>query len=370
MKKWLYILVVLVVIIGGYFLLNKNINYGTNNSFSIGVSEALSGVAAYYGEENKKGVDTAEEMITKKYPKIKFQVFHEDNMFSSKGGVDSYYKLRNTNNIDAIITHTSPVAVAVQPIAKQDGILQMAASASVSSYSSPNDLSFRTTAGTDSEAGAMVEYIKSKGFKRIGILFMNNEIGVSLDKSLKKLLDQSLVVLDEGFLVEATDFRTQIAKLKKLNADAVYVAGTTAHLSVILKQSKDANIKTQFLGFRTVEDPSLIKNSGDLANGVIYTYGFDIESDNKEVIEFTNAYKNKFNTLPNGLAAEGYEAYRLVAGSFVKCGKDYECIQSFLQAQKNYKSVFGSLSFDENGDVSYPFFLKIVKSGQFVKLEQ
>lgn len=370
MKRNPIILIVIVAVVGLLFWINKTKNPQSNEIIKIGVSEALTGVAAYYGEENKKGVDIAEMVITDKYPKMKFQVIHEDNMFSPKGGVDSYHKLKNTNNIDAIITHNSPVAVAVQPLARQDGILQMAVSASASSYSSPDDLSFRTTAGTDNEAGAMAKYIIEKGFKRVGILYMNNEIGVSLEKSLKKQLDPSLLVLDEGFLIETSDFRTQIAKLKQLKADAVYIAGTTAHLSTLLKQSKENSFSPQFLGFRTVEDPSLISNAGTLASGVIYTYGFDVGSKNEEVIKFTDAYKKQFNTLPNGLAAEGYEAYRLVAESFVKCGKDYECIKSFLSNLKNYKSVFGPLSFDSNGDAIKDIFVKTIKDGQFVKLEQ
>jgi branched-chain amino acid transport system substrate-binding protein len=307
--------------------------------------------------------------MAEKYPEIEFQVFHEDNGFTPKGGVDSYYKLRNTNAIDAIITHTSPVAVAVQPLAEQDGILQMAVSASAGGYSSPDDLSFRTTAGTDNETSAMVEFIQERGLSRVGIVYMNNEIGVSLRQSLTKQLASTTVVLDEGFSVEETDFRTLITKLKQLNADAVYVAGTTAHLSTILKQSGENALQTQFLGFRTVEDPSLIKNSGALANGVIYTYGFDATRDNAEVGEFTKAYQEKFGVAPNGLAAEGYEGYRLVAESFAQCGRDYECIGSYLQNLKDYRSVFGPLSFDENGDVFYEFFLKTVRNGEFVALD-
>jgi len=53
--------------------------------------------------------------------------------------------------------------------------------------------------------------------------------------------------------------------------------------------------------------------------------------------------------------------------AFAECGKDYECIKDYLTNLKNYNSVFGKLSFDNNGDVYYDFFYKTVKDGQFVK---
>ncbi len=370
MKNIIWIIVVLAVIVGiAWWSQTKNKAPITGEPIKVGVSESLSGVAAYYGEENKKGVDLAEIEVAKKYPHLKFQIFHEDNMFTSKGGVDSYFKLKNTYNIDTIITHTSPVAIAVQPLAKQDGILQMAVSASASGYSSPNDLSFRTTAGTDSEAGTMAKFIKEKGWKRVGILYMKNEIGTSLQQSLTKQLEPAVIAVNEGFLVEEKDFRTLISKLRSVNADAVYVAGTTAHLSVILKQSSENGLRTEFLGFRTVEDPSLIQNSGTLADGVIYTYGFDVRGEDSETVKFTEAYEEKFGTLPNGLAAEGYEGMMLVAAAFDECGKEYACIQEYLSGLRNYPSIFGNLSFDQNGDVTYPFFLKVVRDGKFVRYE-
>jgi branched-chain amino acid transport system substrate-binding protein len=146
--------------------------------------------------------------------------------------------------------------------------------------------------------------------------------------------------------------------------------GTAAHISNILKQADELGIKAQFLGFRATEDPVLIKNAGALAEGFIYTYAFDANDDSPEVRNFAEAFRSKYSTIPDGYAAEGYEGMMLVAASFDKCGKDYDCIQSYLSGLKNYRSIFGNLSFDRNGDVTYPFFLKTVKGGKFVKANE
>ncbi len=367
----MWFVILTIAIVGGYFLLNKTQNLSGNQPIKIGSIESLSGVAAYYGEENKKGVEIALIEIAKKYNNLNLQIYHDDSLYSAKGGVDAYQNLKNRYGLHAVITHASPVALAIQPLAKTDGILQMAVSASAKKYSSPNDLSFRVSPTTDEEVKVTADFIKSKKYKKVSILYFNNDVGVSASESLTNELagSSSAVVTKEAFALDATDYRTHLLKIKQASSDAVYAVGTAAHLSNILKQADELKLKVQFLGFRSSEDPLLIKNAGPLAEGFIYTYGFDSQSDTPEIKSFVRSYKTKYNSVPDGYSAEGYEGMMLVASAFDKCRKDYVCIQKYLSSLKEYPSIFGLLSFDGNGDVSYPFFLKEVKNGQFVKLE-
>jgi branched-chain amino acid transport system substrate-binding protein len=248
----------------------------------------------------------------------------------------------------------------------------MAVSSSAKNFSSPNDLSFRVSPTTDIEVEVMINFIKEKGYKKISIIYFNNDIGVSVADSVERGLvgSNSTVSTRDAFPLDATDYRTYLTKAKQAGSDAIYAIGTAAHLSNMLKQGSELGIKAQFLGFRASEDPVLIKNAGNLAEGFIYTYAFDANNSAPEVKRFVDAYKSTYNNIPDGYSAESYEGLMLVAASFDKCGKDYSCIQSYLSGLKNYKSIFGNLSFDENGDVSYPFFLKTVRDSQFIKYNE
>lgn len=78
--------------------------------------------------------------------------------------------------------------------------------------------------------------------------------------------------------------------------------------------------------------------------------------------------REKYGNNPDGYAADGYEGFKLLALAFINYGKDNTCMKSWLENLKDYKSVFGDIKFDTNGDVFYNFFLKTVKDGKFVKL--
>src|SRR3989344_1755041 len=177
MSKTAKVVIGIVVVVLIIVLIVMRQDSTPSNVYRVGSTEALTGNAAYYGESSKKGVDLALDVATKKYPDLKFEIYHEDNQFTPKVGIDAYNKLRAEHSIDAIITQTSPVAVAIKPLAEKDGILQMAVSASASTYSSVDDLSFRTTGDSMIETAVIADLIKSK-YSETALIGMNNEIGV------------------------------------------------------------------------------------------------------------------------------------------------------------------------------------------------
>lgn len=372
MKKWMILFDVIVLIIavsaGILFIQNYN-RTQSKEEIRIGVIESLSGNAAYYGDANRKGVELAKSELQAKYPNLIAEVIHEDSQYTAQGGVAAYRKIKELQKIDAVITHASPVSLAIQPLANNDRILQMAVSSSARTYSSSNDLSFRTSPTTDIEAETLADFLDGR-YENLSILYMNNDIGLSIAGSLKAMLKKInspiVIVEEESFSLDNTDFRTQLLKIKEKGADVVFVPALASHISLMLRQSKENNITVQFVGFRSTEDPQLLKNAGELAEGVIYSYGFDT-SGSEEANRFSASYEARYGENPDGYAAEGYEGLRLTVLALASCNKNIECAKSYLHNLKDYNSVFGNLSFDENGDVYYKFFLKTIRNGTFVR---
>jgi len=207
----------------------------------------------------------------------------------------------------------------------------------------------------------------------LAIIYLNNDFGVGFKDALLNELERQSVPIEvvgvEGSLLDEKDFRTILSKLAQENPDIIFMVGIASQYGLIMKQAEEMGMKVQFLSMRSAEDPMLFENAGETAEGMIYTYPFDSSSTQLQIEKFSTAFKEKYNAVPDAYAAEGYEGFRLTALAFKECKKDYECIKSYLTNLKGFESVFGNLSFDENGDVSYEFFLKTVKNGEFVKYE-
>ncbi len=365
---WLVLVVVLIVLL---VIFNNKGDNVEGKTFRIGVSQTLTGPAAYYGESNKRGVDLAKKEIDLKYPKINFEVYHEDNQYSPKVAVDNYRKLRFDKNIDAIITQPSPASFAILPLAQKDNVLQVAASTAAKNYTTPDDLSFRTSLGTDKEVEVLIDYVQKKCGGNINILGMNNEIGMSISESMKNSAVKLniKVGLYEMFSVDTTDFRSLILKYKEHdNNGCLFFPALASHAVNFLKQSKELDFSPILLSFRTMEDPTIMK-AADLAEGMIVTSSFDPYSFGKETKEFVEKYKVEYNMLPDTYAAEGYLATMLIADSLVKCSDDKDCLFKYLSTLKNYPTIVGDVSFDKNGDIDYEYGLAEIRGGKVVRIK-
>jgi ABC-type branched-subunit amino acid transport system substrate-binding protein len=101
-----------VAILGYLYLPAKGlpaVKEGQVVRWQIGVIESLTGPAAYLGEQNKKGVETAKLVLERNNPNLKLDIWHEDSMYSGQGGISAYQKLRSAHKLDAVMTHASPV---------------------------------------------------------------------------------------------------------------------------------------------------------------------------------------------------------------------------------------------------------------------
>ncbi|NDE68130.1 hypothetical protein EB052_00825 [bacterium] len=368
--------IVLILVFAGYLSMKGK----TSNGLIIGDISSLSGNTAYIGESTMRGVEIGKAKALIEHPGISLNVYHEDSALMPKVGIDAYNKLRDANHMNALIVMGSNVSMAVKPLAAKDGMLFIAASTLANGFSSPDDLSARMTSKADIESVPAVDYLVSKHYSKLGIIYMQNEIGTSLDSSLKKAVEDTKgavkIVDEEGYAMDNKDFRTLVLKMKQAGVDSIYVAGLAPHTAIILNEADAIGLRnTIFLSYRAAEDPVLIKNAGVLAERLVYTSAYDVNGLSASNTDFVKAYEAKYGELPNGYAAEAYEATRLIVDAYAKCGVALgdavamKCTIDFLASVKNRDSVFGPFSFDRNGDVVYSFFMKTVKDGKFVRAD-
>lgn len=340
---------------------------------NVGAILPLSGPATYFAEQARKGLELAVQDLAQQYPHLQIKLLYDDSMYTPKGGVTAYQNLKNNQQLDTVITLSSQVSVAVQPLANQDDILQMAIASSADNYSTPNDLSVRVSTLAEADMARLATFIKDQNYQRLAILYLNNDFGISFAKALKTELQvQGATVqipIEESFVLETKDYRASLTKIKQVNPNAIFVVSASTHTADIIKQAKEINLEGQFLAARSLEDPVLIRNAGRLAEGIIYTYAFDPERDTPEVKNFVQGFREKYSEIPDGYSAEAYEGLRLIAQAFNQCGKNSDCLKKYIHSLRGYSSIFGPLDFDSDGDVRYEYFLKTVRNGQFVKYE-
>lgn len=337
----------------------------------IGAILPLTGDAAFYGESIKNGLDLAAKQINS-HGGIKganVHLIYEDSRALPAEGVSAFQKLVSIGGVKAIIGDAvSSVTLAFAPLADKQKIIVMSPLSSAPAISEAGDFIFRNVPSDLVNGKSAADFlIRDKGMRKFGVLFVNNDFGLGLKDAFAQRTAQlgGEVVATEAYDPGSSDFRTQLTKIASANPEAVFIVGYS-ELAQALVQAKEMKMTCTFIGTGLMEDPTILKNARDAANGVFFTQlGYDPTSKDSAVMKFVDGYKREFGVEPNIIAAYGYDALMVLSFAMNKSNLSPDDIKEQLYAVKNYSGVTGEISFDSNGDVTQPMGVKKIENGKF-----
>lgn len=341
----------------------------------IGALLSETGSGAPYGKDNRRGVELAAEELNAHggVDGKRVEVIFEDDQTQAKLSSAAMTKLITQDKVKVVIGSTvSSCTLADAPIANREKVVLISPGASSPKISDAGDFVFRNWISDALEGSRMAEYMYTQDrFKKIAILYINNEYGVGLRNVVEEKFVKlgGNVALVESFEQDATDFRTQLAKVKTAKTDALYLAGYYQEMANLLNQAKAIGLNIPIRSCVTFEDPELLKIAGKNAEGVVYSSPyFDLQDTSRTFVAFLEKFRARFETDPGSFAAHGYDAMMIVANVIRSTGTGGEAIRDGLYRIKDYPGVSGVTTFDSSGDVSKPIAIKSVRDGKFIVL--
>ena len=338
----------------------------------IGAVLPLTGDAAKWGESSKRAIDLAIDEINTGggINGKKIKVIYEDDQGNAAAGTSAMNKLATVDKVPVVIGALfSSVTLAMAPIAESNKVVLISPASTAPKISEAGDYIFRNVAPDTFEAKEMAAFaLKKVKFKRVAILYINNDYGVGLKNVFEtefKTLGGEIVGV-ESFEQGGTDFRAQLTKIKNAKPDAVYMPGYPPEMAQIMKQARELKISTQFLSVTVFEDAKVLEIAGKAAEGVIYTTQvFDPEAKDEVVQKFVTAYRDRYQATPDIFAGLSYDAAKIVALAMQQGGFQSEQIKNAIYKVQGFHGVTGLTTFDSNGDVTKPIGLKTLKEQQF-----
>ncbi len=274
----------------------------------------------------------------------------------------------------AVISGFSSVVLAIAPLTNKDHVVLVNPVASSARLSQAGDYEFNVMPLMSLTVTKLAEYIKNEEkLKKVAVIYVNTDFGVSGKTIFKKTFESlgGQVVAEESYTDGDSDARTQLAKIKQANPEAIYLVTTGKSGGLILKQIGELGIKAKLFSTDGIETPETISLGGKVAENLIYiSPAFNAKSSHPAVKKFADAFQKKYNLAPEVYAANNYDALKLIALAIKNVGPNGEAIKNYLYGVKNYDGVSGIMSFDSNGDVIKPTIIKTIKNGEFVKLEK
>jgi branched-chain amino acid transport system substrate-binding protein len=113
-----------------------------------------------------------------------------------------------------------------------------------------------------------------------------------------------------------------------------------------------------------------VKVAQSAAEGVMVGAAWFRETPNPKSKAFVDAYKAKYNAVPDQFAAQAYQAIWIVATALKNGGSaDRKVLRDSLAKIKDLDGVLGRFSFNEKRDPVHPSVILVVKNGQYTVLE-
>jgi branched-chain amino acid transport system substrate-binding protein len=156
------------------------------------------------------------------------------------------------------------------------------------------------------------------------------------------------ILAQEAFGDGDNDFSAQLSAIRAAKPEFVYVPGYYTEIVNIARQARKLGIDVPLIG-GDGWDSEKLKNAGDALNNSYFSNHYSHEDTRPEVQSFVQKYQTLHGKVPDGLAALGYDAARLLFEAMDRApslsGKD---LAAAINATKNFAGVTGQITIDAN----------------------
>jgi branched-chain amino acid transport system substrate-binding protein len=352
---------------------------GTGDSCTIdaevplGAVVSLTGAAASYGESQQRGLELAAKELAEKGG-VTYDLTIEDDQTDPRQGITLFDQFVN-DGVSLILGPTlSNAAVQSDPIAQDGGVPVLGISNTAAGITDIGDYIFRDSLTEQAVIPQTIAKATEEfGLEKVVVLYSNDdaftESGFQAFEAA--LEDEGVEIADTLTFSKAdTDFRALLTEAQGAQPDALVVSGLIEAAIPLVTQARELGIDVPIIGGNGFNNPRLMADAGEAAEGVVVGAAWNSASDNPENQAFLEAYQAEYDAAPDQFAAQAYAGLKLVDEAVRSgCAADRESLKSALGELEDVPTVLGEFSIDENRDAVHPAVVQVVEGGKFAVLE-
>ena len=353
----------------------------------VGTFQALSGPYAIIGQEMSKGMKAYFNWINSRggvYGR-KIELIIADDQLNPSKTVIEVKRLVEQDKVFAIVGGLGTYGcLAVMNYLNEKGVpFVYQGSGSSKLVDPPKKYIFGVQPDYTLEGQIIAKYlVENRGYKKIAVIYMNNDVGLEGLNAIKKRLKKYGLqpILEIPYNPLETDYSAQVVNILNKNPQSIVIYGFITDTIRWIKTIKDYGIDSQIVTIYPNADPNFIKMGGKYVEGVIITGWVPLPTPDKpEYVKDFETYVNIFqktypNQIPSSYAAAGFIAAEVFVEGLARAGADLTR-EKLVKALESFNHWNGILAKDitwgpnrRRGKDSMYFIL--IKNGQFVPLTE
>lgn len=338
----------------------------------IGAALSLTGAAGSYGESQRAGLELAAEQLSD--DGVTYELAVEDDQTDPRQGITVFEKF-TSDGVSAIIGPTlSTVAFQAQPIAQEEGVPVVAISNTAAGITEQGDNIHRVSLTEEqvipqTVAAAVAEHDISD----VVVMYSNDDAFTESGYEVfaDALADEGVEVSETlTFSVSDTDFRPLLTEAKAAEPDAIVVSALIEAAIPLVTQARELGIDVPIVGGNGFNNPQLMADAGDAAEGVIVGAAWNSSAtDNEQNTAFLADYSEANGDQPDQFAAQAYAGLQTIdAAVRAGCSAEPDSIREQLSQVQDLDTVLGPLSITETRDADHEAVVQVVSGGEFTAL--
>ena len=331
------------------------------NPFVIGAMDALTGVAESYGNPLQQAKLLAVEEINAAggIDGRELQIIFEDSKCAAQDAITAYNKLTDVDGVKIILgTTCSGAMLGAAPLAEEEGVVMLSASATSPDIASAGEYIFRT-AINDLQLGVDTgNTLWADGVRNVVTITESTDYAEGARRTSVAQFEKlgGSVIASENYSSDALDFRTQLTKLINAKPDAILLSAQgEVSGGTIIKQARELQYLGPIYSEIVPTAPDALSIAADAATGlkaIVPNPNLNTSAGR----DFLEAYKERFGVvapLP-WFMGSAYDDVHIAAECIGQTGDDQDA-DGFRDCLNNLTwsgAIGDNYSFDENGDVT------------------
>jgi branched-chain amino acid transport system substrate-binding protein len=285
----------------------------------------------------------------------KLRLVVEDHGYDPKKAVLAAQKMVQQDKIFAALgsigTATAMAAMPIYLDNKVAHLFPLSGAREMFEPAAPLKFSFAAPYYDQIRAG-IKRLVKDKGLKKVCTLYQDDDFGLEVSRGAEQgLKDVSMTYVEKTtYKRGATDFASQVAKMKEAGCDGV-VMGTIIRETIgVIGTAKKLDWNPVFVGTTASYSEIIPKLGGAVVNGFYSTCTVNAayaDDANPKVREWFASYKSKFNEDPTVFSIYGWQIINMFVTAANAAGKEVspDTLNKAIETTKFPCDMFGG---DEN----------------------
>lgn len=324
------------------------------NEILVGEYGSFTGGEATFGLSTSKGIKMAFDEKNKAggVKGRQLKLISLDDQGKSEEAASAVTRLITQNKVVAVIGEVaSSRSLAAAPIAQQYKVPMISPSSTNPKVTEIGDYIFRVCFIDPFQGTVMAKFATDNlKAKKVAILRdVKSDYSVGLaDFFVKKFKELGgEVVADQSYQSGEIDFKAQLTQIRGTKPDAIFVPGYYTEVGLIARQARQLGIKAPLMGGDGWDSSKLYEIGKDAINGNYFSNHYTTESTDPVVVDFIKKFKERYNETPDGLAALGYDAAKILIAAMERTTDlSPKSIRDEIAKTKNFVGVTGKITID------------------------